>query len=69
MLYLIEDNELKRKAIGKYSEVWHYPDGRKELRPNRAVLPHSTCDRLEETDQGAIVDNKRLGVHSNLLYW
>ncbi len=34
VLYLIEDNELSRRAIGKYIEVWHYPDGRKELRLN-----------------------------------
>ncbi|KLE99864.1 hypothetical protein YA25_22345 [Klebsiella aerogenes] len=60
VLYLIEDNELSRTAIGKYIEVWHYPDGRKELRLNGVVLPYSTYDRLQEIDQGAIVDNKRL---------
>ncbi len=61
VLYLIEDNELSRRAIGKYIEVWHYPDGRKELRLNGVVLPYSTYDRLQEIDQWAIVDNKRLG--------
>lgn len=61
VLYLIEDSELSRRAIGKYIEVWHYPDGHKELRLNGAVLPYSTYDRLQEIDQGAIVDNKRLG--------
>lgn len=61
VLYLIEDNDLSRRAIGKYIEAWHYPDGRKELRINGAVLPYSTYDRLQEIDQGAIVDNKRLG--------
>lgn len=61
VLYLIEDNELSRRAIGKYIEVWHYPDGRKELKLNGAALPYSTYDRLSEIDQGAIVDNKRLG--------
>lgn len=61
VLYLIEDNELSRRAIGKYIEVWHYPDGRKELRLNGVVLPYSTYDRLQKIDQGAIVDNKRLG--------
>ncbi|EHZ3054047.1 ISNCY family transposase [Salmonella enterica subsp. enterica] len=61
VLYLIEDSELSRRAIGKYIEVWHYPDGRKELRLNGAILPYSTYDRLQEIDQGAIVDNKRLG--------
>ncbi len=41
VLYLIEDNELSRRAIGTYIEVWHYPDGRKELRLNGIVLPYS----------------------------
>lgn len=61
VLYLIEDNELSRRAIGKYIDVWHYPVGRKELRLNGDVLPYSTYDRLQEIDQGTIVDNKRLG--------
>lgn len=42
-------------------DVYHYPDGRKELRLNGTLLPYSTYDRLSEIDQGAIVDNKRLG--------
>ena len=50
VLYLIEDNELSRRAIGKYIEVWHYPDGRKELRLNGVVLPYSTYDRLQEIE-------------------
>ncbi len=56
VLYLIEDSEISRKAIWKYIEVWHYPDGRKELRLNGVTLPYSTYDRLSEIDQGAIVD-------------
>lgn len=51
VLYLIEDNELSRRSIGKYIEVWHYPDGRKELRLNGVILPYSTYDRLQEIDQ------------------
>jgi hypothetical protein len=39
MLYLIEDSELSRRAIGKYIDVYHYPDGRKELRLNGTLLP------------------------------
>lgn len=61
MLYLIEDSELSRRAIGKYIDVYHYPDGRKELRLNCETLPYSTDDRLSEVDQGEIVGNKRLG--------
>ncbi len=61
VLYLIEDNELSRRAIGKYIDVWHYTDGRKELRLHGDVLPYSTYDRLQDIDLGTIVDNKRLG--------
>ncbi len=46
--YLIEENELSRRAIGKYIEVRHYPDDGKELRLNGVVLPYSTYDRLQE---------------------
>ncbi|GGD17053.1 hypothetical protein GCM10011513_13100 [Franconibacter daqui] len=42
VLYLIEDNELSRRPIGKCIGVWHYPDGRKEFRLNGVVLPYST---------------------------
>lgn len=61
VIYLIEDSDYSRKAIGKYIDVWHYPDDRKELRLNGVSLPYSTYDRLSEIDQGAIVENKRLG--------
>lgn len=61
MLYLIEDSNASRKAISRYIDVWHYPDGLKEIRLNGGVLPYSIYDRLSEVDQGAIVDNKRLG--------
>lgn len=42
-------------------DVWQYPDGTIELRANGTSLPFITYDRLGELDQGAIVDNKRLG--------
>lgn len=61
MLYLIEDSEYSRRAIGKYIDVWHYPDGHKELRLNGVLLPYSTYDRLPEVDPVTIVDNKILG--------
>ncbi|SUC47125.1 Integrase core domain [Providencia stuartii] len=61
IVYLIEDSEYSRRAIGKYIDVYHYPDERKELRLNGIPLPFITYDRLSDVDQGAIVDNKRLG--------
>lgn len=42
-------------------DVWHYPDGHKELQLNGVLLPYSTYDRLSEVEPVAIVDNKRLG--------
>ena len=42
VLYLIEDNELSRRAIGKYIEVWHYPEGKNQHPLNHAVLPNPT---------------------------
>lgn len=61
MVYLLEDNEQSRRFQGKYIDVWQYPDGTVELRANGSSLPFITYDRLGELDQGAIVDNKRLG--------
>jgi hypothetical protein len=68
MLYLIEDSELSRRAIGKYIDVYHYPDGRRAA-PERYATSYSTYDRLSEIDQGAIVDNKRLGRTRSLSVW
>ncbi|MFT4270623.1 MAG: ISNCY family transposase [Pantoea sp.] len=61
MLLLLEDNDDSRRAMGKYLDAWQYPDGRIELRSHGTVFPYSAYDRLSEVDQGAIIDNKRLG--------
>jgi len=60
-LYLLEDNDKSRQVMGKYIEIYHYMDGKIELRANGTALPCSAYDRLTEVDQGAIVENKRLG--------
>lgn len=60
-MYLIEDSEFIRRAIGRYIETWMYPDGHVELKLNGVSLPYFVYDRLSEVDQGEIVDNKRLG--------
>ncbi|MBQ4793750.1 ISNCY family transposase [Dickeya dianthicola] len=61
ILYLIEDSEQSRKAIGKYVEVYHFPNDHKEIWLNGSPLPYVTYDRLSVVDQGQIVSNKRLG--------
>jgi hypothetical protein len=60
-LYLLADTADNRRLIGKYVEVFQYPDGRIEIRVAGQSVPYSRYDKLGEIDQGAIVENKRLG--------
>jgi transposase len=60
VLYLLEDTDENRALIHRYIEVWEYPDGRIEIRALERVLAYRQYDRLDEVDQGATVDNKRL---------
>jgi hypothetical protein len=61
IIYLIADTKEHRNLIGKYIDVYEYPDGRIELRATpTTALPYATYDRLPEVNQGAIVENKRL---------
>jgi hypothetical protein len=60
-LYLLADTPENRRFIGKYLEIFQYPDGRIEIRVAGLSLPYSVYDKLGSVDQGAIVENKRLG--------
>ena len=60
-LYLLADSAETRQLIGKYVEVFQYPDGEVEIRVTGKALPYSRYDKLSEVDQGAIVESKRLG--------
>lgn len=60
-LYLITDTQEARSAIGKYIEVYEYPDGRIEVWANGSPLNFVTYDKLPDINQGAVVENKRLG--------
>jgi len=60
MIYLLEETEASRKLIGRYIDVWEYPDGRIELRAGGVAFP-IPYDKLVEIDQGAVVEHKRLG--------
>jgi hypothetical protein len=60
-LYILADTAATRRLIGKYIEVFQYPDGRVEIRVAGEPLPYSVYNKLGAVDQGAIVDNKRLG--------
>jgi len=60
-LYLLADTIANRHLIDKYIEIFQYPDGQIEIRLAGVSLPYSLYDKLGDVDQGAIVDNKRLG--------
>ncbi len=60
-LLLLEDTPENRRFIGKYLEVFQFPDGRIEIRVAGHALPYSVYNKLGTIDHGAIVDNKRLG--------
>jgi transposase len=60
-IYLLGDTPATRRLIGKYIEVVDYPDGRIEIWADDQVFPYVRYDRLPDVDQGAIVENKRLG--------
>lgn len=60
-LYVLVDTPDNRRLIGKYVEVFQYPDGRIEIRVAGRALPYSLYINSGLIDQGAIVENKRLG--------
>jgi hypothetical protein len=60
-LLLLQDIPENRRLIGKYLEIFQYPDGRVEIRVAGRALPYSVYEKLGVIDQGAIVENKRLG--------
>jgi hypothetical protein len=60
-LLMLPDTVGNRKLASRYIEVYHYPNGSIALRVNSKALPYSIYDRLPEVQEGAIVDNKRLG--------
>ncbi len=61
VLYMLTDTTDTRNLIGRYIEVYEYPNGVIELRADSIALPYTLYDKLSEVDQGAIVENKRLG--------
>ncbi|MFP4826972.1 ISNCY family transposase [Paraburkholderia sp. BR10879] len=61
VIWLLKDTPATRRLIGRYIEVWEYPDGRIELRAGGAALPCIPYDKLSEIDQGAVIEHKRLG--------
>ena len=61
ILFILEPVEQATAAIGKRVTVVDYPDGRLSIRYRGVELAYRTFDKIQQVDQGAIADNKRLG--------
>lgn len=61
VMFILEPNEITRALARKKVNVYDFPDGRVEIRHQGLALPYRTFDRITRIDQGAIVENKRLG--------
>jgi len=61
VLYLLTDTPASRRLIGKYIDVYEYPNGRIEPRADGTALPYTAYNRLSEISNGDVVENKRLG--------
>ena len=46
---------------GKYVDLYHFSDGRLEVRSNGHVLPYRVFDKDQRVSPAAVVENKRLG--------
>src|SRR6202040_1162856 len=61
VLFILDPGDQAKGAIGKRVTVVDYPDGRLSIRYNGGELAYRTFDKIQQVDQGAIADNKRLG--------
>ena len=60
-MFILDPSEQAKAAIGKRVTVVDYPDGRLAIRYRGVELAYRTFDKIQQVDQGAIVENKRLG--------
>lgn len=61
MLYLVDPTEENTRIVGEKIKVLDYPDGTLAFKYGYRTLSYQVYDKLAIVDQGAIVDNKRLG--------
>lgn len=61
MLYLVDPTEENTRIVGEKIRVLDYPDGTLAFKYGYRTLSYQVYDKLAIVDQGAIVDNKRLG--------
>lgn len=61
MLFILEPTPATRPLARQRVTIYDYPDGRFAIRHQGLDLPYRTFDKLQQVDQAAIVENKRLG--------
>ena len=61
VLFILEPSEQAKAAIGKRVTVVDYPDGRLAIRYKGVQLAYRVFDKIQQVDQAAIIENKRLG--------
>ncbi|EIW9060329.1 ISNCY family transposase, partial [Klebsiella pneumoniae] len=61
VMYIIEPTEQNSRIAGEKITVYDYPDGSIAFRHLHRPLGYKIFDKLACVDQGAVVDNKRLG--------
>lgn len=61
VIFILEPNDLTRGLAKNRVTIVDHADGRLAIRHKGVDLPYRTFDRLQRVDQGAIVENKRLG--------
>ena len=61
VVFILEPTATARGLARQRVTVVDYPDGRLRIRHNGVELPYRTFDKLQQVNQAAIVENKRLG--------
>ncbi|WP_108652963.1 ISNCY family transposase [Dongshaea marina] len=59
--YIVDPTPKTEALIGKNILIYDYPDGTIDAKYCGDSLPFKAFDKLDKVDQGAIVENKRLG--------
>jgi hypothetical protein len=58
---ILERNANSADLVGKYVDVYDFPDGRVEVRSRGLLLPYRVFSKDQRVSHTAIVENKRLG--------
>jgi len=61
MLFILEPTPVTRPLARQRVTICDYPDGRFAIRHQGLDLPYRLFDKVQQVDQAAIVENKRLG--------